>query len=98
MGKSVFIYAEDDRNSTLLLKEPSQGYGLDGAWADDFHHQVRVKLAKDNESYFANFTGSTKDLVETASSGWFYKGQKCGEENRGTDSTEIPLMTKFVVS
>ena len=25
LGKNVFVFAEDDRNSTLLLKEPMEG-------------------------------------------------------------------------
>jgi hypothetical protein len=63
--------------------------GLDSLWADDFHHQVRVALAGDNESYFANFSGSTKDLADTIRKGWFFCGQPVPESGkpRGTDPT-----------
>lgn len=62
------------------------GYGLDCMWADDFHHQVRVLVAGDRESWFSSFTGSTRDLAETMNKGWFFTGQKLPhqERNRGT--------------
>jgi maltooligosyltrehalose trehalohydrolase len=72
---------------------------LDGLWADDLHHQVRVCVAGDDESYFANYTGGMDDLVETIRKGWFYCGQKPpgGGEPRGTNPLIISKMSHFVV-
>ena len=42
-GRSCLI-AEDERNlATLVRPTAAGGYGLDGVWADDFHHHVRAR-------------------------------------------------------
>ena len=87
------LIAEDDRNERLVVTPSAAGgLGLDGVWADDFHHQVRVRTAGDQESYFADFTGSAADLVDTLQKGWFFEGQRAkhrGEE-RGTPADDLP--------
>jgi maltooligosyltrehalose trehalohydrolase len=75
-GRRVVVFAEDDRNDTRLVRPPAQGgLGLDGVWADDFHHQMRRAFAGDNEGYYADYTGSMEDLARTLRQGWFYEGQ-----------------------
>jgi len=75
-GRRVVVIAEDDRNDTRLVRSPAQGgLGLDGVWADDFHHQMRRAFAGDNEGYYADYTGSMEDLARTLRQGWFYEGQ-----------------------
>lgn len=91
--RTVYLIAEDHRNLGKMLQSGnSGGYGLDGVWADDFHHQNRCLLAGDNEGYYADFTGSTTDLAKTIQQGWFYTGQfsQHSEGNRGTDPSGIP--------
>ena len=87
-GSHVIFIAEDHRNlATLLTPRASGGYGLDGVWADDFHHQARVHTAHDREGYYQDFTGSAADLAATLRQGWFFTGQHSAymEEARGTD-------------
>lgn len=75
-GRRVVVIAEDERNDTKLVRPPSEGgYGLDGVWADDFHHQLRRAFAGDSEGYYQDYTGSTEDLARTLRQGWFYEGQ-----------------------
>jgi maltooligosyltrehalose trehalohydrolase len=96
--RHVLLIAEDHRNlKQMLLPEDDGGWGLDGVWADDLHHQVRRRLAGDDEGYYRDFTGSTKDLAQTVRRGWFYCGQHSAhwDEHRGTDPTGVPL-TRFV--
>lgn len=96
--KNVLLIAEDDRNqSQLLLPTDKGGYGLDGVWADDYHHQMRRLLAGDNEGYFQDFSGTIQDLALTIRQGWFYTGQKSTFMKRpqGTSTDGIPL-EKFV--
>jgi maltooligosyltrehalose trehalohydrolase len=50
-------------------------WGLDGVWADDFHHQVRVALTGEGEGYYADYTGSAQDLAATIRQNWFFQGQ-----------------------
>eukprot|EP01117_Protostelium_nocturnum_P006731 TRINITY_DN2422_c0_g1_i1.p1 TRINITY_DN2422_c0_g1~~TRINITY_DN2422_c0_g1_i1.p1 ORF type:complete len:642 (-),score=245.14 TRINITY_DN2422_c0_g1_i1:67-1992(-) len=88
VNRPIYFFAEDDRNEAELISKEN---GLDGLWADDFHHQVRVHTNGDNESYFANFTGSIEDLATTIRKGWFYVGQKTPTtgETRGTDPSKL---------
>src|SRR5690606_13038281 len=47
-GPPVHLIAEDDRNLARLVQPLERGgYGLDGLWADDFHHIVRRRVAGD---------------------------------------------------
>jgi maltooligosyltrehalose trehalohydrolase len=91
--RPIALIAEDDRNLATMVQPPAQGgWGLDGVWADDFHHQVRCGLAGDRESYYADFTGSMADLATTIRQGWFYTGQHSvhAQAQRGTDPSQVP--------
>ena len=92
-GRRVLLIAEDHRNLAYMVKgEGEGGWGLNGVWADDFHHKVRVSLAGDNEGYYQDYDGSMSALAEILNSGWHYKGQYSNylEEHRGTDPSGIP--------
>lgn len=92
-GRRIYIIAEDHRNLSYMVRcEGEGGWGLDGVWADDFHHAVRVALAGDNEGYYSDFDGSMTKLADTLNKGWLYQGQFSEHlgENRGTDPTGIP--------
>ncbi|CAA9551727.1 MAG: GH13_10 / GH13 / GH13_9 / GH13_11 / GH13 _8 / GH13_36 [uncultured Truepera sp.] len=81
-GWKRLLIAEDPRNlRELALPREGGGYGLDGIWADDFHHQLRVNLAGDRHSYYRDFTGTPADIAKTLEQGWFYTGQR--SENQG---------------
>jgi maltooligosyltrehalose trehalohydrolase len=98
-GRDVRLIAEDHRNLAVMLREPERGgWGLDGVWADDFHHQMRRLLAGDSDGYYADFSGSIEDLVTTARQGWFFTGQhsKHLDGPRGTDPAGIPP-ERFVI-
>ena len=95
----VAIYAEDHRNAAWQLDPAEQGgWGLDGVWADDFHHVVRRRLAGDSHSYYQDFEGSAAELEETLRQGWLFCGQhsRHAGARRGTSATHVP-MRKFVV-
>ena len=62
--RGAFLIAEDDRNSCDVLRhENGNGYGIDAAWADDFHHQARVALTGVQESYFKSYSGSAQQIA-----------------------------------
>ncbi|WNG33052.1 malto-oligosyltrehalose trehalohydrolase [Archangium violaceum] len=76
-GRRVVVIAEDERNDTRLVRPRAQGgHGLDGVWADDFHHQMRRAFAGDCEGYYRDYTGSAEDIARTLRQGWFYEGQE----------------------
>ncbi|HEX6289662.1 MAG TPA: malto-oligosyltrehalose trehalohydrolase [Herpetosiphonaceae bacterium] len=88
------LTAEDERNDPRLARSITQGgYGLDGLWADDFHHQVRVALTGARHGYYAAYSGSVPDLVKTIADGWFYQGQPSVTSGhaRGASPLELRL-------
>jgi maltooligosyltrehalose trehalohydrolase len=75
-GRRVLVIAEDERNEARLLRSTVEGgWGLDGVWADDLHHQLRRAYAGDSEGYYQDYTGSAEDIARTLHQGWFYEGQ-----------------------
>jgi maltooligosyltrehalose trehalohydrolase len=74
------------------------GWGLDGVWADDFHHVVRTMVAGDTHGYYADFTGHTRELATVVQDGWLYSGAYSAHMKapRGTPAGRVP-MHRFVV-
>ncbi|HET7618497.1 MAG TPA: malto-oligosyltrehalose trehalohydrolase, partial [Vicinamibacterales bacterium] len=96
---SAILVAEDSRNlRTMIMPTADGGWGLDGVWADDFHHQVRRRLAGDDDGYYRDYTGRLEDLARTIDDGWLYRGQHSVHAGgpRGTDPTGLPRR-RFVV-
>jgi len=92
VSRPVVLVAEDHRNLTQLVSPAEAGgWGLDGVWADDFHHQVRVHVAHDREGYYEDFSGRAADIAQTIRQGWFYTGQHSAHmgEKRGTDPSRL---------
>lgn len=92
-GRRVYVIAEDHRNLARMVRpEGEGGWGLDGVWADDFHHDVRVAMAGDNEGYFRDYEGSAQALATVLNRGWQFVGQYSSylEEHRGSDPSGIP--------
>lgn len=70
-GRQLLFIAEDHRRLPAMIRRERDGdWGLDGVWADDFHHHVRVMMAGDTHGYFATFSGSAEDLARTIANGW----------------------------
>ena len=70
-GRPLLFIAEDHRRMPAIFRRENDGdWGLDGVWADDFHHHVRVITAGDSHGYFASFRRSAGDLASTITHGW----------------------------
>ncbi len=98
-SRRVFLDAEDHRNLAAMIDEPARdGWGMDGVWADDFHHAMRRLLCGDRHGYYADFAGTTHELAATIQRGWLFTGQRSPRRNapRGTDPSAIP-MARFIV-
>jgi maltooligosyltrehalose trehalohydrolase len=91
-GRHFVFMAEDERNENRLVSPPPAGWGINGVWADDFHHQVRRHTAGDHEAYFSDYTGTAQDIVRTLQRGWFYEGQRSENHGapRGTPAEGMP--------
>jgi maltooligosyltrehalose trehalohydrolase len=93
VGRQVVLIAENENNDASLVAPPIEGgYGLDGIWADDLHHQLRRALAGDHEGYYADYSGRVKDIARTLRRGWFFEGQPAPMTGkpRGTEVDEMP--------
>ena len=56
LGKPLFLIAESDRNDPRLVRSPDAGgYGLDSAWADEWHHALHAALSGDRSGYYDDF-------------------------------------------
>ena len=83
------LIAEDSRNEAWIITSAAEGgAGMDAVWADDFHHEIQVAVAGDNEGYYADFTGNAAEVATTLRQGWYYTGQPSAfrGRNRGTDA------------
>jgi maltooligosyltrehalose trehalohydrolase len=59
-----FVIAESGMNDPKVMRDVLRGgWGCDAAWADDFHHALRVLLTGDREGYYAEF-GAVGDLAK----------------------------------
>ncbi len=92
-ARGGFVMAEDERNAAFLAEpRDAGGSGLDGLWADDFHHSVRVALTGEKEAYLANYVGTGRELADTLVHGWHFRGQATPTSNRarGTPCDHLP--------
>jgi maltooligosyltrehalose trehalohydrolase len=91
-GRGGFVIAEDDRNDPKLVMPANQGgLGLDGCWADDFHHVVNVMLTGNQDAYFRNYQGTAEELAITLQRGWLFSGQiqPTSNQPRGGDPIDL---------
>ena len=60
----AFVIAESGMNDPKVMRDVLRGgWGCDAAWADDFHHALRVLLTGDRDAYYAEF-GALADLAK----------------------------------
>jgi maltooligosyltrehalose trehalohydrolase len=98
-GRHILVHAEDHRNLAAMIEDVRiGGWGLDGLWADDFHHVVRSMVAGDTHGYYADFAGHTRELETIIHDGWLFSGEHSQHMNgpRGTHPGRVP-MYRFVV-
>jgi maltooligosyltrehalose trehalohydrolase len=97
--RKIVLFAEDNQNlNTMLRPADKGGWGLDGIWADDFHHELRRLLAGDHESYFRDYKGRVEDLATILNQGWLFTGQHSIHQGgpRGTDPSGL-TPSQFVI-
>ncbi|HUJ66764.1 MAG TPA: malto-oligosyltrehalose trehalohydrolase [Acidimicrobiales bacterium] len=75
LRKPLFLIAESDLNDPRLVESPDRGgYGLQAAWADDWHHALHAVLTGERDGYYADY-GSLPDLMKALSQAWVYDGR-----------------------
>ena len=86
--RNLVVIAEDHRNLRTILDPRSDGgWGLDGVWADDFHHIIRRHLTGDRDGVYQDFAGTVAELATTINRGWLKTGEYSNyrQRHRGTD-------------
>jgi maltooligosyltrehalose trehalohydrolase len=74
VGRPLFLIAESDLNDPRFVRSPELGgYGLDAAWADEWHHALHAVLTGENTGYYEDF-GSVTLLAKALRQAWVYDG------------------------
>lgn len=69
--RTLLLYAEDGRHDIRRARSIQRGgEGMDGTWADDFHHEMRVHLTNDKEMWLKQYAGTTVSIAETIANGF----------------------------
>jgi maltooligosyltrehalose trehalohydrolase len=94
----ALVIAESGLNDPRVVRTREQGgYGCDAAWADDFHHALRVLLTGDREGYYAEF-GDVAQLAKAFHRPYVHDGQYSTYRRRrfGAPADDVPAQ-RFVV-
>ncbi len=75
LGRRLWLIAESDRNDPRYVRPADLGgYGLDSAWADEWHHALHATLTGETDGYYEDF-GSLADLATALRQAWVYAGR-----------------------
>jgi len=72
-GLKRLIDACHARDPKLVRSRDAGGYGVDAAWADDWHHALHAALTGERSGYYADF-GSLSVLAKALRQAWVYDG------------------------
>src|SRR5690606_17727590 len=87
--RKVVVVSEDELQLAHRFTPVDMGgYGLDGAWNDDFHHVCRVAATGQAESYYSAYQGSPQEMISAIKRGYLYQGQwsAAGDKFRGSST------------
>jgi maltooligosyltrehalose trehalohydrolase len=57
IAPEAIVIAESGLNDPKVVRSPERcGWGCDAAWADDFHHALRVALTGETDGWYEEFT------------------------------------------
>jgi maltooligosyltrehalose trehalohydrolase len=98
-GRPLFLIAESDLNDPRFVRSrDAGGYGLDAAWADEWHHALHATLTGDRGGYYEDF-GPLPLLAKALRQAWVYDGTYSPHRRRVHGRPPAGLSgTQFVVS
>jgi maltooligosyltrehalose trehalohydrolase len=72
--RPLFVIAESDLNDPRFVRgREAGGYGLDSAWADEWHHALHATLTGDRSGYYEDF-GPLALMGKALRQAWVYDG------------------------
>ena len=73
--RRVIVIGETNQNDVRLVTPINEGgYGLDGIWADDFHHCIHALLTGERDGYYHDY-GEPTQLAKTLRDVFVYDGR-----------------------
>ncbi|MEZ6113610.1 MAG: malto-oligosyltrehalose trehalohydrolase [Pirellulaceae bacterium] len=97
-NRRVFVIEESNKNDPRHIQSIELGgYGLDGVWADDFHHCVHTLVTGERDGYYRDF-GQLEQLAKAFREGFVFTGQRSSYRGRrhGQSSVGVPA-ERFVI-
>ncbi len=74
LKRPLSLIAESDLNDPRFVRSPREGgFGLDSAWADEWHHAWHAAFTGEGAGYYADF-GSLDHLAKALRQAWVYDG------------------------
>jgi maltooligosyltrehalose trehalohydrolase len=98
LGRRTLVIAESDQNDPRLVRSRRHGgFGLDGVWADDFHHAVHAALTGERRGYYVDFRG-VSPIAKSLRDRFVYDGAHSAfrQKRHGAPATDVPA-DRFVV-
>ncbi|GAB3903175.1 malto-oligosyltrehalose trehalohydrolase [Larkinella knui] len=92
LGRSLYLVAESDLNSTKVIKTPELGgFGFDAQWLDDFHHALYVLIDPNGKERYSDF-GRMEQLAKAYTDGFVFSGEYASFRKRkfGASSAGVP--------
>jgi maltooligosyltrehalose trehalohydrolase len=92
LGRNTVVIVESDLNDPRVVRPQAVGgYGLDGAWSEDFHHSLHAVLTGERSGYYRDF-GSLADVATCLSRGAVYDGRYSEYRRRrhGAPMADLP--------
>jgi maltooligosyltrehalose trehalohydrolase len=96
--RKKLLVAELDLNNPRYINSIEKGgYGMDGQWADEFHHALHTLVTGEQNGYYVDY-GSTTHLAQSLKHSYVHTGQYSEFRRRlfGADPKENPY-SQFVV-
>jgi maltooligosyltrehalose trehalohydrolase len=98
LRRPLFLIAESDLNDPRFVRSRAAGgYGLEAAWADEWHHALHAALTGERHGYYQDF-GTLARLAKALRQAWVYDGQWSPHRRRAHGRTPEGLSGhQFVV-
>jgi len=101
LGRSLFLVVESDLNDPRFVRpRVAGGYGMDAAWADEWHHALHATLTGERAGYYADF-GPLPRLAKALRQAWVhdgtfssYRGRNYGRPPTGLTGSQFVVSTQ----